>query len=181
MRFEPKEITLRNGAAVLLRSPGAEDAAPMLEYLRACAEETDFLLRTPEECTDDLAQEQAFLRETLESGTSLMIAAFSGGAVVGSCQLSFRDRRKIRHRADVAIGLRRAWWGLGLGKALLSELIAQAGECGVAQLELEFIEGNTRAQGLYEHMGFRIYGERPCSIRRSDGTFCSEFLMLRRV
>ena len=45
----PRNITLKNGASAVLRTAVPEDAPRMLAYLRACAEETDFLLRVPEE------------------------------------------------------------------------------------------------------------------------------------
>lgn len=35
---------------------------------------------------------------------------------------------------------------------------------GVMQIELEFVEGNTRARHLYEKMGFRITGVHPNAI-----------------
>ena len=52
---------------------------------------------------------------------------------------------------------------------------------GVRQMELDFIEGNSRARGLYEKMGFRITGVKPDAIRLKDGTFLNEYMMVRRI
>lgn len=49
----------------------------------------------------------------------------------------------------------------------------------VRQIELDFIEGNTRARGLYEKMGFRITGVKPDAIRMKDGTFLNEYMMVK--
>ena len=45
----PRCFTLKNGSTAVLRAAVPEDAAQMIAYLRACAEETDFLLRLPED------------------------------------------------------------------------------------------------------------------------------------
>ena len=64
---------------------------------------------------------------------------------------------------------------------MLRELMAEARRRGVMLLELEFIEGNSRARALYERMGFRIVGLRPDGIRLRDGTLCNEYLMQLRL
>ena len=51
----------------------------------------------------------------------------------------------------------------------------------LTQLELEFIEGNTRARALYEKMGFRITGVKPNAIRLKDGTLLNEYAMIREI
>ena len=52
---------------------------------------------------------------------------------------------------------------------------------GICQIELDFIEGNTRARRLYEKMGFRITGVKPDAIRLKDGTLVNEYMMLKRL
>ncbi len=42
-------------------------------------------------------------------------------------------------------------------------------------------EGNTRARGLYEKMGFRITGVKPDAIRLKNGTLVNEYMMLKRL
>ena len=51
----------------------------------------------------------------------------------------------------------------------------------VLQMELDFVEGNARARGLYEKMGFRITGIRPNAIRLRDGTLLNEYSMIREI
>ena len=51
----------------------------------------------------------------------------------------------------------------------------------ILQIELDFIEGNSRARALYEKMGFRITGVRPNAIRLKDGTLLSEYSMIREI
>lgn len=46
MIFTEKTIKLKDGALCVFRSPKTEDAGEMLEYLKTCAQETEFILRT---------------------------------------------------------------------------------------------------------------------------------------
>jgi hypothetical protein len=44
-------------------------------------------------------------------------------------------------------------------------------------MELEFIEGNERAQRLYEKFDFRVISERPNAFKLKDGAQLSEIYM----
>lgn len=63
MRYGEKRMALKDGQICLLRSPGAEDAGAMLDYLRDIAGETHFLIRYPEEVGMDPAEEADFLEQ----------------------------------------------------------------------------------------------------------------------
>ena len=181
MRFETKEITLKDGREALLRSPRPEDAQAMLEYLKTTSAETEFLIRYPEECTETVEQEAAFLQKTLDSDLNMMIVCEVDGKIAGNCQITLHGRMKTKHRAGVGIALTREFWGLGIGSAMFEELVAAARKHGICQMELEVIEGNTRAMGLYEKFGFRTIAERPNAIRLKDGTMLKEILMVKTM
>lgn len=153
----------------------------MLQYLKDTCGETPFLLRTPEECNMSLEAEQAFLRSMADSETAMMILCIVDGKIAGNCQISRKTRRKNRHRGSVAIALYREFWGLGIGTAMFQELIAVAKSWGLMQLELEVIEGNTRAMGLYQKMGFEIAAATPDAIRLEDETLLKEYLMVKKL
>ena len=102
--------------------------------------------------------------------------------MAGSCQISFCTRKKDRHRVSVAIALLQEFWNLGIGTRMFEEMFQVARARGdVRQIELDFIEGNKRARGLYEKMGFRITGIKPDAIRMRDGSFVNEYMMVKRL
>ena len=181
MEFEAKTIRLKNGQEAILRCPGEEDVPGMLEYLYVTSGETDYLLRYPEECGKYTYEGEKTLFERMKaSPTDLMLACLADGKVVGNCQLTINSRIKTRHRASVAIALRKEFWNLGIGSAMFEEMIRAAkNHPEVRQLELEFIEGNSRARALYEKFGFRIAGMHPDAIRLKDGTMLAEYLMIK--
>jgi ribosomal-protein-alanine N-acetyltransferase len=64
-------------------------------------------------------------------------------------------------QADVlTIAVRESHWGLGIGSALLGELIRAARERDCAELFLEVRADNPRAHGLYQRRGFTEIGVR---------------------
>ncbi len=181
MLFPEKEIPLKDGRTAILRSPTREDAKALVDYMVQTAGETDFLLRTPTECTMTAEAEAAFLQSFCDSPDSVMILCTVDGVLAGNCQITRMNRLKTRHRGSVAIALLKEYWSLGIGTALFREMIAIAEDWGLKQLELEYIEGNDRARRLYEKMGFHTTGALPNAIRLADGTMLKEFQMVRNM
>lgn len=181
MLFQEKFISLKNGATAVLRSPRPEDAQALLDYMKITAGETPYLLRTPEECTMTPESEQAFLVNVLAQDYDVMILCFVDGELAGNCRIVRHNKQKNRHRADVMIALYQKYWNLGIGTAMFREMIALARDWGLMQLELEVIEGNTRAMALYEKMGFQTVAAKPNAIRLSDGTLLKEYIMVKTL
>lgn len=181
MVFKEATFELKDGREALLRSPCEDDAEEMLQFIVKASGETDYLMKYPEEFASlTLEQEQSFIREKCLGQNELMIVCSVNGRIAGNCQISFRTEVKYRHRASVAIAILQEYWGLGVGTRMFEELIQAAKKRdGIRQIELEFVEGNSRARGLYEKMGFRITGVKPDAIQRKDGTFANEYMMLK--
>ena len=177
------EYTMKDGRKALIRSPGDEDIQGMLDYLYVSAGETEFILRYPEECGKYTREGEKALFDRLNaSDHEAMLVCLVEGKVVGNCQIVWPTGMKTRHRATVAIALLKAYWNQGIGTRLFQELIriAEANE-HILQMELDFVEGNTRARALYEKMGFRITGVRPNAIRLRDGTLLNEYSMVKEI
>lgn len=181
MLFKEKEIKLKDGRTALFRTPATSDAEEMLQYLIKTAGETPFLLCPPEERAMPIEAEEAFLQGMRDSENKVMIACIVDGKLAGTCQISYSPRCRLRHRGGIGIALLKEYWGLGIGTAMLTELIRIAKDWGLMQLELEVIEGNERAIALYERMGFETVCAKPNAIRLEDGTLLKEFLMVRKI
>lgn len=179
MLFESTAITLKDGRTAILRSPSPKDAAQMLEFLKTTAGETEFMIRYPEECLTDIPAEEDFLRDLCQSQTGMMILCELNGKLVGNCHLQYTPRKKLRHRGEVAIALVKDCWGLGIGTALLSELVNQARAWGLEHLTLSYVEGNHRARGLYEKLGFYEVARIPNTYRLKDGSLRCDIWMMK--
>ena len=181
MIFQEKQVQLKDGRTAVLRGPTIDDAAVLLDYLKVTSGETPFLIRYPEECTETLEQEIAFLNRSIDSATDMMILCMVDGKLAGNCALARHGRIKTRHRASVAIALKQEFWGLGIGTIMFEEMIASARDLGISQLELEVIDGNHRAMGLYRKMGFEVAATHPDAIRLKDGTMLAEHIMIKKL
>lgn len=177
----PRCFTLKNGSTAVLRTAVPEDAAQMIAYLRACAEETDFLLRVPEEWDIPVETEKALLQDMARQTDQLMVVCDVNGEIAGTCQVVCMNRVKTRHRATVSIALRRAYWGQGISGVMFEEMEAFARERGVTQLELAYAQGNDRARRLYDRLGFVETGRGPDAIRLRDGTLLDEIFMVKKL
>ena len=177
------EFTLKDGRKAILRSPGDEDIQGVLDYLYVSSGETDFILRYPEECKKYTPEgEKALFDRMRTAENETMLVCLVDGKIAGNCDVRWSTMLKTRHRATVAIALLKEYWNLGIGTRMFEEMIriAESNE-NITQMELEFIEGNSRARALYEKMGFRITGVKPNGIRLKDGTMLNEYMMVREV
>ncbi len=180
MIIKDKEILLKNGQRCILRSPKLDDAEQLIEYLKISADETDFLLRYPEEVTITVEKEKDILQWFIESKRDLMIIAEIDGKIVGTCSLSSIGQKiRVRHRCSIGIALYENVWGLGIGTALLSLLIENAIKNGYEQMELDVVSRNDRAIRLYEKMGFVKCGDKPKAMKHKNGTYDDLIIMVK--
>ena len=183
MLIKDFEFTLKDGRTATIRSPKDEDIQGVLDYLYISSGETDFILRCPEECTKYTAEGEKQLFDRMNTADNeTMLVCIVDGKVAGNCQITWSNGIKTRHRAHVAIALLKEFWNLGIGTRLFQELIRIAEENeNILQMELDFVEGNSRARALYEKMGFKITGVKPDAIRLKDGTLLNEYSMVRKM
>ena len=182
MHYPERKLKLKNGSEATLRSAREEDAAQLLQYLKATAGETSFLTREPEEVTMTLEKERAFIKKVEDGERELMLLAFVDGGHAGNCSLmpagSFL---RYRHRCVVAIALYQEFWGLGLGRQMLETVLKEAANCGFEQAELEVADGNDRAIALYESLGFCRFGTLPRNMKYADGSYRDVHWMMREL
>ena len=181
MIFARKTIILKNGQTATFRSPVPEDASAMLAFLKKTAEETENLIRYPEECLTDVNAEETFLCDICRSDTSMMILCEINGEIVGNCHLWYTPRIKLRHRGEVAIAIVKQYWGLGIGSALFEEMAVQARSWKLEHLILNYIEGNDRARRMYEKVGFREVARIPDAYRLKNGSMHQDIWMMKKL
>ena len=104
------------------------------------------------------AWERATMQAEIASEWGRYIIAVDGDGQV----LGYAGLRAVGVEGDVqTIAVAEAARGRGIGRALLTELLAEAERRGVRELFLEVRADNPAARGLYASMGFREIGVRP--------------------
>ena len=105
----------------------------------------------------DVALASAYLHARMERGESTILVAEAGGQMLGFCQLYptwcsvAAARILVLYDLFVDEGARRA----GVGRALMLAAQAFGREAGAARLDLTTARTNTRAQALYESLGWQ--------------------------
>ena len=143
---------------VIVRNALASDAEAILAFCQQVGSETDNLSYGGEGLSVSVADEGMFLDEIQKSKTSHFLVAEETGEIVGTCNcIAFRKKR-LAHRAEVGLAVKRAYWNQGIGHQLLTRLIAVAQQSGLKVLSLEVRSDNDRAIHLYESLGFQKLG-----------------------
>ena len=105
----------------------------------------------------DIALASAFLHERLERGESTILVAEADGQMLGFCQLYptwcsvAAARIFVLYDLFVDADVRRG----GVGRALMLAAQAFGRAAGAARLDLATAHSNTRAQALYESLGWQ--------------------------
>jgi ribosomal protein S18 acetylase RimI-like enzyme len=174
-----KTVKLKDGRTCILRNGTEHDGKALLDIFILTHSQTDYLLSYPDESTMTVEQEAQFLKEKTESLNGIEILAEVDGTVVGSAGIGCVGmKEKLKHRAEFGISVDKAYWGLGIGRALTNACIECARAAGYAQLELEVVAENKNALALYESAGFVEYGRNPKGFR-SRLTGWQELVLMR--
>ncbi|MBR2539243.1 MAG: GNAT family N-acetyltransferase [Mogibacterium sp.] len=147
-----------------IRQALPQDAERLIQYLRIVGGETDNLTFGAEGFPASIDEEAAFIRSYLDDGRSVMLLAWDDDQIIGCGSISAMGRR-MSHRGEIAISVRKSYWGRGAGSALMSSLIEQAGRADIEIISLEVRCDNKRAIHLYEKFGFRRIGTFPAFFR----------------
>ena len=146
--------------AAVIRDALPQDAAASIALRKAIFAETDFLLYAPDEyltTPEELSAQTQ--RMTLSSHSRSMLAELDG-TLVGLLGAIGSSIPRLRHSAQLYVGVLRNYWGRGVGIALLADVQAWAPRAGISRLELFVMTDNARAIALYERFGFRVEGTR---------------------
>lgn len=170
MRYR-RDVVLKDGSACLLRSAEASDARECFDVFQVTHAETDYLLSYPDENSLDEGKFADELGGRAESLRCVEVCAVVGGKIVGTASVDPIGRRfKNRHRCELGISILCAYWGRGIGRALMEACLECARQMGYVQAELEVVADNTSAIGLYRSLGFVEFGRNPLAFRsRTSG------------
>lgn len=124
---------------------------------------------------EEACLEDGVFAERLAKGT--VFGVWSGEQLVASAGLALRVKIKLRHKSVLwGMFVRPEVRGCGVGKCLLSAVLAHARTC-CEEVLLTVVEGNEAAHRLYASAGFVEYGREPRAIK--VGTEYYQELMMR--
>ena len=175
---DDQRITLRDGREVSVRHSREGDAERVHAYICALGCSTDTILT----CDEDLPPIER-IQSHIEmipkkQFYSLVAIEPETGDVVGNATFRFAVRKKLRHAADLGMGVLPSHQGVGLGRRLLGRAIEDMRSFdGIERLELTVLATNTIARRMYERAGFVEEGVKRRSLRQLDGRYEDEVIM----
>jgi RimJ/RimL family protein N-acetyltransferase len=108
------------------------------------------------------------------------ISVLADGVLCGMANLYIQPYEKLRHTCLFSIILNKEHRGLGIGAALLKELIKLAKEkFHIETLHLEVYQGNP-AKKLYDRLGFKEFGRHPHFLKE-NGKYTQKIFMQKQL
>ena len=182
MIIKAESMLLKNGKTCVLRSVEPEDAERMIAYMKIMLGETPFLMRTPEEFDYTVEGEADVLRKRRDDPRALMIVAEADGEIIAASDVTpMGAKSRTLHRATLGMSVRKDYWSMGIGSAMMERLISHARQSGFEQIELEVVSANRRAIGLYVKYGFQVFGTRPHGLKYADGSYADDYMMRKAL
>lgn len=179
MKFEPVIKKLKNGEEIVLCSPTIEDAQGCADHANIVFGESLNLVNSPEDGKLTAEQEVEWISKFVDAERDVIVLAKHNGRIIGLANLSAKSNKaRIRHRSTFGISVQKAYWSVGVGSALLEQIITLARQIGFEQIELTVMKENINAQSLYKKFGFVEAGLIPKALKYVDGTYGDSLLMV---
>lgn len=160
-----------------IRNAIPSDAYQMVELARKLASETKFMMREPDEVNTDVTFQEKRIEKLLQSDNGLQLVAVVEDKIVGFLAISARDLKRVRHIGSFVIGVEKKYWGTGIAKYLMEQMLDWSKSIGLIRLDLEVVEENTRGIELYKKYGFKIEGKKIKDHYIGDGKYLNTLIM----
>ena len=163
---------------LLIREAEISDASEVIALLDQIGQESSFTSLDENGLSISESEMQIFIDKQAQSENQITLLAFLNDELAGIINITADQRPRVRHIGDIFLGIKKTFWGSGLGSILMEEAIEWAKTSGVIRrLQLTVQKRNLVAIHLYEKMGFITEGlqERGACIER--GEFLDVYLM----
>ncbi|MGC6177628.1 GNAT family N-acetyltransferase [Lacrimispora sp. 38-1] len=170
-------MRLKNNMLLIIDKAVKADAAEIIEFLNIVGGESDNLLFGANGFHTSVEAEENFIENLLHSNVSALFTGKIENEIVCTGSIMTSPRERISHQADLAVSVKKKYWGLGIGTHLMQTMISFAKRNGQTEiLHLGVKEDNLTAVNLYKKMGFNEIG-RHKNFFKIDGKYYDEILM----
>lgn len=174
-----KEKIVDTGKGITIKIRGAHelDAEKLIAYLNKISDESPFLSFGRGEFTTTVEEEVNFINKSAFAENRIFIIAEHENEIVACLNFDGGLRVRTRHVGEFGISVLKQYWGYGIGRILMEEMIGWAKSSDIVKkINLKVRSDNHRAIKLYESLGFKIEG----TLTRDmciDGQFYDCFFM----
>ncbi len=149
----PREVVLKNGSKVFLRPLREDDVERLYDFFLNEVSEEDLMLL--KDNVKDYYVVENWCRNLDYDRVFPLVAQDEGGRIVGNATLHHREygwsRQVAKIRVLTCLGCR----GLGLGTAMVKELLEVAQIMGLSKVMAEVLSSQKAAMDALEKLGFQ--------------------------
>lgn len=163
-----------------IRKPKESDAEEIIRYSKKLFKESDQLLTTLEEYNKTIEEQAAWINDSLNNPTKLILVAESDGKLVGLLFFATMGRAKVAHTGEFGVSVDKEFRSSGIGRSMVEQLIQWAlGNPKIEKIFLQVFASNTRAIKLYTEMGFLEEGRHVKAVKQMSGAYTDIVQMYR--
>lgn len=132
-----------------------DDASALIEFMTVIGGDTDNLSFSASDFSSVDPEDEKYVIREMRKGRNVFAVAISDGKIIGSCDIKVQgEGARIRHRAYMAIAVRKNYWGMGISQHLLEFAIAEAKDRMITKIGVLVRSDNKTARDFYERNGF---------------------------
>lgn len=167
---------------LLIREAEVEDATELIALLDQIGHESSFTSLDENGIAMSESEMQRFINKQAQSDNQITLLAYLNEELAGVINITADQRPRVRHIGDIFLGIKKAYWGNGLGSILMEEAIEWAQSSGsIRRLQLTVQKRNLAAVHLYKKLGFTIEGQQERGACIEGGEFLDVYQMGRLI
>lgn len=153
------KVKLKSGDELILRTPLPQDSSNIIAYLNVVGGESDNLLFGKNDIKFTVEQEMELIENINKNDNALMLLGVIDEKIVSISQIVCLNNIRLIHNSEIAISVKKDFWGQGVGTAVITELITFAqNHNSIKNVSLRVRATNIIAIKLYEKCGFKKIG-----------------------
>lgn len=151
-------ILLNSGKALFISKASTNEANELISFLNAVGGESDFLTFGKDEFPLSVKEERQFISTCVKHDQCLMLVGKIDKKIVSQLYLDRSSNPRLSHIGDIALSVKKEYWGNGIGTHMISAAIAWATKHAITKLQLQVRTDHVTAIQLYKKFGFHIEG-----------------------
>ena len=145
--------------AIIIEKAKTEDAEAILNLTKVCGSETDNLSFGESGIPVSVENEASHIASIENSDTDIFFVARDGNEIVGTGNYSSFPKKRMAHRGEFGISVRKSYWNQGVGTMLMEHILDFAKNVAKSEIvSLEVRSDNEAAIHLYRKFGFEKIG-----------------------
>lgn len=154
---------------IVIRESCVDDAKTLLNFYQEVGAQTPYLSFGKEGLNISIQSEKEYLQQIEGSKNNHLLLAFNQDELIGVASVGASQAKRIRHIGEIGIVVKQAYWGLGLSRILMSDLLDWCYDSPIlTYVRLEVAESNGRGIHFYQKFPFTELARLPLGLNTGE-------------